>query len=1216
MKARATTSFMSIRTEGSILPADLLQRIAEGTGLEGLTPQDYHLPEGEKLNEAINRSWLRVLSYWRTFRSHLGKLPPEDQTATSLTRERWLLPLFQELGYGRLPAQRRSFEMDGEEFPISHLWGSTPIHLVGARLEIDRVARGIPGAARAAPHSMVQDFLNRSDEHLWAFVSNGLRLRILRDNLSLVRQAYVEFDLEAMMEGEFYPDFAILWLLCHQSRVEAERPEECWLEQWSRKASEEGVRALEQLRSGVEEAIAALGRGFLAGRGNTRLLERLRDGSLDKQDYYRQLLRLVYRLVFLFVAEDRDLLFAPDADPAARKRYADYFSTRRLREIARKVRGGSHPDLWDGLKLLMRGLGSDEGLSELGLPALGSYLWSDDACPDLMDAVLPNRELLEAIRALSVITVGGKRRVVSYKNLRSEELGSIYEALLELHPVLNPQAAAFSLEVIAGHERKLTGSYYTPESLVQSLIETALEPVIEERLKSAREKAEKEKSGAEEDGSYARIAEEELLSIKVCDPACGSGHFLVAAAHRLARHLARVRSGSVEPPPDVVQRALRDVIGHCVYGVDINPMSVELCKFALWMEAMEPGKPLSFLDHHIRVGNSLLGATPDLIAAGLPDETYTPVEGDDREACAALKRINRVQRDALRHLFVAEDNAIRERLRQASAALDEMDDSKPETIRVKEAAFRSAESNYDFLKARTLANLWCAAFVIRKRFAENARITSAIASPAVEAVSASTPLQLGLFGGTEVAPKIKTKRDRPLRHSPIDKPIGITTQHLRDFIEGGVLPEGLLDEVQRLTVHYRFFHWHLAFPEVFQPLETIALDNSIGRINGFDCILGNPPWVSYTGRQQVKVSQGTLRLLIARFPCVARWPASHPAFLVLSVQTLAKHGRAGLVLPKQVADLSAYSQARAEVTSIAKLTAPIVDIGEDTFPGVTQPVGLFSIVTDNNLNRRSDAAWPLAKASSNKNTEDSTIDVIYSAHTGLPNLTALFTDRPRFAPKTFADPGVHTGNVSRKIIVDQAEPDGMGYIPIRQGRDIAAFICSPPKKWLWTMPSLVGNEYCRIRKLELYRNVPILIRQTANRPIAARHREPTYFRNSILACMGVPGISDNIVVAFLNSALYAILHRKYAQDANQKAFPQVKIRHLRALPTIPIEALNRPYEGHTLYEALEASAHKAEVAAQLGVPLPLEVLEQIERLVLTTFDLSADLAPKLLEVAK
>ena len=125
----------------------------------------------------------------------------------------------------------------------------------------------------------MQELLNRSDDHLWAFVSNGLRLRMLRDNVSLSRQAYVEFDLEAMMEGELYSDFVLLWLLCHQSRVEGERPEECWLEKWSQEAQQQGVRALDGLRKGVERAISALGSGFLKQAGNQELLEKLRDGA-------------------------------------------------------------------------------------------------------------------------------------------------------------------------------------------------------------------------------------------------------------------------------------------------------------------------------------------------------------------------------------------------------------------------------------------------------------------------------------------------------------------------------------------------------------------------------------------------------------------------------------------------------------------------------------------------------------------------------------------------------------------------------------------------------------------------------------------------------------------------------------------------------------------------------------------------------------------------
>lgn len=118
--------------------------------------------------------------------------------------------------------------------------------------------------------------------------------------------------------------------------------------------------------------------------------------------------------------------------------------------------------------------------------------------------------------------------------------------------------------------------------------------------------------------------------------AVGSGHFLVGVAHRLAKHLAQSRAqaqGESEPSPLYYQHALRDVIGRCLYGVDVNPMAAELCRVSLWLEAIEPGKPLSFLDPHIRVGNSLLGATPALLAKGIPDEAFTPIEGDDNKVC-------------------------------------------------------------------------------------------------------------------------------------------------------------------------------------------------------------------------------------------------------------------------------------------------------------------------------------------------------------------------------------------------------------------------------------------------------------------------------------------------------------------------------------------------------------------------------------------------------
>ena len=141
-------------------------------------------------------------------------------------------------------------------------------------------------------------------------------------------------------------------------------------------------------------------------------------------------------------------------------------------------------------------------------------------------------------------------------------------------------------------KRKLSGSYYTPKSLVQKLINQSLIPVINDRLKKTISKD---------------SIPNEILNIKVIDPACGSGHFLLAAARELALVLAKSRSANDFPNEEERQSAMRDVVANCIYAVDKNPMAVELCKVALWIEAVEPGKPLSFLDAHIQCGDALVG---------------------------------------------------------------------------------------------------------------------------------------------------------------------------------------------------------------------------------------------------------------------------------------------------------------------------------------------------------------------------------------------------------------------------------------------------------------------------------------------------------------------------------------------------------------------------------------------------------------------------------
>ena len=782
MQRRQQAVFTTVRSEGAILPVDLLQRIAQGdSSLSGLTPDAYHL-QAEKLNEAINRSWNHILGVWTAFKGAREKLPETD-LGTTLTRERWLLPLFSELGYGRL-LTAKPIEVNEKSYAISHGWQHTPIHLVSYKVDLDAVRKGASGATRSSPHSLVQELLNRSEDSLWGFVSNGLRLRILRDNRSLTRQAYVEFDLEAMMNGEVYADFVLFWLLCHESRVEAERPEECWLEKWSRTAQEQGTRALEQLRNGVEKAISALGSGFLAHPANHALCEKLRCGTLNTQDYYRQLLRLVYRLLVMFVAEDRDILFHPAADQLTRERYTRYYSTARLRQLAEQRVGTRHADLFHGLRLVMEKLGNDKGCPELGLPALGGFLFSQAAIADLAGCEIANHDLLDAIRSLAFTDDRHMRRAVDYKNLGSEELGSVYESLLELHPVLHIEAATFELSTAGGHERKTTGSYYTPTSLITCLLDSALDPVLDEACAITCPP------------DRVLDAETAILNLKVCDPACGSGHFLIAAAHRIAKRLAALRTGEEEPAPEARRKALRDVIGRCIYGVDINPMAVELCKVNLWLEAIEPGKPLSFLEQHIQCGNSLLGATPALLTKGIPDSAFEPIEGDDKKICSASKKKNKQQREGQLTLFDPEGNPW-DRLGDLATGimqLEEMGDDTVEQIQRKQQYYDKLVKSSEYLFGRLWADAWCAAFVWKKN--------------------------------NEFAYPITEEVFRNIEKNPYS------------------ISNWMKDEIIRLREQYQFFHWHLAFPDVFRvPTKgEVAENEQAGLSGGFDVVLGNPPW--------------------------------------------------------------------------------------------------------------------------------------------------------------------------------------------------------------------------------------------------------------------------------------------------------------------------------------------------------------------------------------
>ena len=827
--ASDTTPFDTLRLEGTLFVPELLERAASGDAT-AQKETDYAIPKGLKLHDEYGRAFRIATASWQAFAPQIART---DLDAAAVTQSFFLDFLRQCLGYTDLTPLSGPVQLGDRGFPITAqaLGGRLPVIIAPHTLGLDdpdpRFAILGSGTRRKSAHQLAQEFLNASRDCLWAIVTNGRTLRLLRDADTLTRPNFLEFDLETILRDDQhrYADFAALWRILHATRAGAATspPNECTWEKWKSEGHAQGLRIRDGLRDGVQEALLILGRGFLTHSDNTALCQRLQDGTLTKEDYFQQLLRLIYRCLFLFCAEERDLLHTPDAPTASCKAYAAGYSLRRFRNRSlRNQAHDTHADLWLSVRITFRALAN--GQPRLALPALGG-LFAETQCPDLDSASLSNRCLLSAMRHLRWFfdKKSGQRGAIDYRNMGPEELGSVYESLLELVPQLDLPARTFGFAGItdtastSGNARKTTGSYYTPDSLVQELIKSALDPVIADRLASQPDRP-----------------VEALLSITVCDPSCGSGHFLLAAARRLAEKLAELRAPDGAVRPDDYRHALREVASRCLYGVDINPMAVELCRVALWLETVDPGKPLGFLNHHIRTGNSLLGTTPDLIAAGLPDDTFTAIEGDNKPACAELKKRNKKEREGFGPLFEKEEQTIRDRLRHAATQIEAMDDSQPAALQQKEAAFTTSETAPEYRHAKLLADLWCAAFVIKKTYpasegeAESAPSSISDLPSPVEGHLLHT--QDELFGQSTPAPApAKAAKQPRTKNQEQGTARGITTSHLRDFVQGKPLPADLQTEVEALARQYRFFHWHLAFPQVFGQ-------------GGFACILGNPPW--------------------------------------------------------------------------------------------------------------------------------------------------------------------------------------------------------------------------------------------------------------------------------------------------------------------------------------------------------------------------------------
>lgn len=773
-----------IHIEGQILGPDTLTRIAD---LPGQRSEDFGMPKHSRLADEIVRAWTDAKDLWRVFRNRMDRHTDPSDYGTSDTRRFWLEPLFSLLGYDP-DLQSRSVLVEHERYAISHRDRSPdgiPLHLVGFRHALGHRRRGVE---RFSPHEMVQDFLNHHEEHLYGLVSNGLVLRLLRDSARLSRQQYIEWDLQQIFEDDRYLDFATLYRCLHATRL---RPlpaqyegATCWMELYHLRSVDEGNRIRDGLRDAVENALRALGEGFLQHRDNGPLRQKIASGALSADAYNRTLRRLVYRLLFLLVAEERELIFPEtEKNDEARRRireiYRRHYSMARFRLLAEnrhRCELKAH-NLWPELLDTFAIFEQEARGNPFGITPLDGELFDPRALDGLRDAALGNEHLLKALHRLHGFEdkKSNTRIRINYRALDVEELGSVYESLLDLHPyIIGADTAKPVFDYSTATERKTTGSYYTRHDLVAELIRSALEPVMEQRLQQA--------------GKNSSACESALMTLRVCDPACGSGHFLLAAARRLALELARVRTPEGDQPERPVYRqALRDVIEHCIYGVDYNPDAVELCQVALWLEGHNPGNPLSFLQHKIRCGNSLVGVQGlHLLDAELPDEAFNPVTGDDKATATALKKQNREWRKKKQMtLFdpegaAADANAGQAERSQAFAQVDALHDDTLDARRAKASAYERLRHDKNWLRPLTQCHLYTAAFFQHLRPGERHISAELLAKQRQTILSASADAQL----------------------------------------------EG---RAYGLAEQYRFFHWDLEFPDV-------------AAAGGFDVLLGNPPW--------------------------------------------------------------------------------------------------------------------------------------------------------------------------------------------------------------------------------------------------------------------------------------------------------------------------------------------------------------------------------------
>ncbi|MGD2177924.1 MAG: N-6 DNA methylase, partial [Anaerolineae bacterium] len=614
------------------------------------------------------------------------------------------------------------------------------------------------------------DYYLRTTGLDWGILSNGRLWRLVHRDTSHRLQIYYEVDLVQLLREGDPERLGYFTLFFRQAAFRPDARGRILLDDALAASNQYAVELEEDLEDNVYRALERLMQGFLDLPANEL-------GPDDLRDIYDNSLYVLYRLLFILYGESRGLL------PLDNDQYRTNYSLTRIKEEIASLQVAPAPRTtlyWGHLHNLFHIINGDDAElnRSLRVPRYNGGLFDPEQHPFLEKKQVGDRALVEAVDLLSRRETQAGREFADYRTMGVRHLGSIYEGLLEYQPrvadepvlairdggderwveaseapedarvIERRDAGEVYLETDRG-ERKATGSYYTPQYIVEYIVEHTVGPLVEEAVERVKERAKKAKTEADRAEAEQSLVEE-ILDLQILDPAMGSGHFLVEATEFLALALATdPYVETAETPEEDLTYWKRRVVERSIYGVDKNPLSVELAKLSLWLATVAADRPLSFLDHHLKCGDSLIGARVEDLGWAPP-----PVLSKKAQKQVAQQKAGQI--NMFEHVLSQMLPTVMGRILE----ITEQESKDYDTVRAKEAAEQAVRE----LKApfEAVANLWTSAYF-----------------------------------GNEFA------------QGDYDEALGVISQP--DTLLG-------LEAVERapdMAEERRFFHWELAFPEVF-----------------------------------------------------------------------------------------------------------------------------------------------------------------------------------------------------------------------------------------------------------------------------------------------------------------------------------------------------------------------------------------------------------------